>query len=85
MCLAIPGEILATRDEQGIRFATVRFAGITRDVCLACVPEAEPGAYVLVHVGFAISLIDADEARRAYQLLAELGQLDGDTVEAPLR
>ena len=74
MCLGIPGEIVAVREEQGLRVATIRFAGITRDVCLDYVPDAGPGDYVLVHVGFAISTIDAAEAARAYRILEELGQ-----------
>ena len=52
----------------------VRFAGITRDVCLDYVPEAAVGEYVLVHVGFAISRIDREEAARAYRVLEEIGQ-----------
>jgi hydrogenase expression/formation protein HypC len=74
MCLGIPGEIVAVREEQGLRVGTVRFAGITREVCLDYVPEAGPGDYVLVHVGFAISTIDAEEAARAYRILEALGQ-----------
>jgi hydrogenase expression/formation protein HypC len=89
MCLGIPGEIVAVRDERGVRFGTVRFGGITRDVCLACVPEAGPGDYVLVHVGFAISTIDADEAARSYRILAELGEADaqraGGAAKEPTR
>jgi hydrogenase expression/formation protein HypC len=88
MCLGIPGEIVEVRDDQGLRVGTVRFAGITRDVCLDYVPEAGPGDYVLVHVGFAISTIDADEAARAYRILEELGQTgeltaDRDAEELP--
>ena len=74
MCLGIPGEVLEVRDERGLRQGTVRFGGITRTVCLAYVPDAVPGEFVVVHVGFAISRIDRDEAERAYRLLEELGQ-----------
>ena len=59
MCLGIPGEVVDVRDDGGLRIGTVRFAGITRDVCLDYVPDAAVGEYVLVHVGFAISKIDA--------------------------
>jgi hydrogenase expression/formation protein HypC len=72
MCLGIPGEIVSVRDEQGVRFGKVRFAGVSRDVCLACVPEATVGDWVLVHVGFAISRLDAEEAERTYATLREL-------------
>jgi len=74
MCLGIPGEVMDVRDENGLRLARVRFAGISREVCLDYVPDAAPGEFVLVHVGFAISRIDAEEAARAYRVLEELGQ-----------
>jgi hydrogenase expression/formation protein HypC len=81
MCLAIPGEIVDVRDEHGMRFGRVRFGGITRDVCLEYEPEAGPGDFVLVHVGFAIATVDPEEAARTWETLRELGQLD--EVEAP--
>ncbi len=74
MCLGIPGEVVELRERHGLRFAKVRFGGISRDVCLEYVPEAVPGDFVLVHVGFAISRIDAEEAERTLRLLEELGQ-----------
>jgi hydrogenase expression/formation protein HypC len=74
MCLGIPGEVLSIRDEHGMRFATVRFGGVTRDVCLECQPDAQVGVFVLVHVGFAIARIDRDEAERTWQALLELGE-----------
>ena len=74
MCLGIPGEIVGVRDDDGLRVGRVRFAGITRDVCLDYVPDAAVGEYVLVHVGFAISRIDREEAARAYRVLEEIGQ-----------
>jgi hydrogenase expression/formation protein HypC len=81
MCLGIPGEIVATRDDGGLRVGTVRFAGITREVCLDYVPQAIVGDYVLVHVGFAIAMIDAEEAARSYRILEELGQTDELTAD----
>jgi hydrogenase expression/formation protein HypC len=74
MCLGIPGEIVDLRDDGGLRIGRVRFAGITRDVCLDYVPDAAVGEYVLVHVGFAISKINPEEAARTYRVLEELGQ-----------
>ncbi|HVV82452.1 MAG TPA: HypC/HybG/HupF family hydrogenase formation chaperone [Kofleriaceae bacterium] len=74
MCLAIPGEIVDVHQRDGLRFATVAFGGITREVCLEYQPDAALGDYVLVHVGFAISKIDAAEAARTWQLLQELGE-----------
>jgi hydrogenase expression/formation protein HypC len=78
MCLGIPGEIVSIHDDDGVRVGTVRFAGITRSVCLACVPEAVIGDYVLVHVGFAISRLDAAEAARTYEILRELASAEED-------
>jgi hydrogenase expression/formation protein HypC len=74
MCLGIPGEILDVHEEHGLRFARVRFGGVTRQVCLECQPDAQPGDFVLVHVGFAIARIDRAEAERAWQVLTDLGQ-----------
>jgi hydrogenase expression/formation protein HypC len=81
MCLGIPGEIVDVRDDAGLRVGRVRFAGITRDICLEYVPEAAVGEYVLVHVGFAIARIDREEAERSYRILDEIGQLEEPTVD----
>ena len=75
MCLGIPGKILESYDSQGLRMAKVQFGGIVREACLQYVPEAETGDYVVVHVGFAISKINEEEAARTYRLLEEMGQL----------
>jgi len=73
MCLAVPGKVLESHDEGSNRIASVRFGGVTRQVYLDFVPEAGVGDYVIVHVGFAISKVDEAEARRTYELLAEMG------------
>jgi hydrogenase expression/formation protein HypC len=73
MCLGIPGEVTVVRRENGVRMGDVRFAGILREVCLECVPEAEVGDWVVVHVGFAISRVDREEAERAYRALDLMG------------
>ena len=78
MCLAVPGRILETEQHEGNRVAKVQFGGITRSVLLNFVPEAEIGDYVVVHVGFAISRVDAEEAQRTYQLLQEMGMLESE-------
>jgi hydrogenase expression/formation protein HypC len=84
MCLAIPGRVEETFDRQGLRMAKVRFGGIVRETCLQYVPDARVGDYVLVHVGFALSTVDAEEAARTYQALEELGQLgELDAPQAP--
>jgi len=81
MCLGIPGEIVDVREERGVRMGTVRFGGVTREVCLEAQPDAGPGDFVLVHVGMAIAKIDRAEAERAWEILEDLGetaQLAGD-------
>ncbi len=86
MCLGIPGEIVELMEQHEMPYAKVRFAGVARDVCLACVPEARVGDFVLVHVGLAIARIDRDEAARAYRVLEELGQtmaLAADAEDEP--
>ena len=78
MCLAVPGKILETKEENGSRLGRVQFGGITRQVQLDFVPEARIGDYVIVHVGFALSKVNAEEAERTYQLLEEMGMLDDE-------
>ena len=75
MCLAIPGKIVEIHESDGMKMAKVSFSGMVKQVCLEYTPEAVPGDYVLVHVGFALSRIDEQEAERTYKLLEELGQL----------
>jgi hydrogenase expression/formation protein HypC len=76
MCLAVPGKILESRETGFNRIAKVDFGGVTRQVFMDFVPEAQVGDYVIVHVGFAIGKVDAEEARRTYELLQELGALE---------
>jgi hydrogenase expression/formation protein HypC len=78
MCLAIPGKILSCDDQGFARAGRVQFGGIVRQVRLDFVPEANPGDYVMVHVGFAISKVDEAEAKRTYDLLAEIGALESE-------
>ena len=75
MCLAIPGQITEIYQDHGLRMARASFGGTVRKVCIEHVPEAGIGDYVLVHVGFAISTVDPEEARRTLQFLEELGEL----------
>jgi hydrogenase expression/formation protein HypC len=76
MCLAIPGKVLSSEDLGFARTGRVQFGGIVRQVRLDFVPEAAVGDYVMVHVGFAISKVDEEEAQRTYQLLAEMGMIE---------
>lgn len=74
MCLAIPGEIVERKERDGLLFATVRFGGISREVCLEYEPNAQPGEFVLVHVGFAIGKIDAEAAAKVWEVLEQIGE-----------
>lgn len=75
MCLAIPGEVIEIYQREALRFASVRFGGIVREVCLEYQPQAACGDFVLVHVGVAIATLDPVEAARTWALLRELGEL----------
>ncbi|WP_437397952.1 HypC/HybG/HupF family hydrogenase formation chaperone [Flagellimonas lutimaris] len=78
MCLAIPGkllEITAALDET-FRMGKVSFGGVKKDVSLALVPQAKVDDYVMVHVGAAISVVDEEEAKKTFEVLSQLGELD---------
>ncbi len=78
MCLSIPGkltEITETLDET-FRLGKVSFDGVVKEVNLTLVPEAEVGDYVMVHVGAAIAVVNEEEARKTFEVLRQLGELD---------
>ena len=75
MCLGIPGKIVAEEQREGLRIGRVQFGRIIRQASLDFVPEAKVGDNVLVHVGFAVSRVEQEEAERAYQLLDEIATL----------
>lgn len=85
MCLAIPGKIVTKEQRNGLRIGRVQFGGIIREANLDFVPEANVGDYVMVHVGFAISRVDQEEAEHTYQALEAMGILQDETspVEDP--
>jgi len=73
MCLAVPGKILSVTGEDPVRrVGKVDFGGVVKEVNLAFIPDAQPGEYVIVHVGFAISKLDAEEANRIFEYLNEI-------------
>ena len=79
MCLAVPGKILSVEgDDPIMRLGRVDFGGVVKEINLAYVPEAEIGDHVLVHVGFAITVIDAAEAARVFEYLEEMGELSDE-------
>jgi len=76
MCLAVPGRILDTEGDDPIfRTGRVSFGGVVKRVNLSYTPDAKPGDFVLVHVGFAISTVDEGEARKVFSYLEEMGEL----------
>jgi hydrogenase expression/formation protein HypC len=84
MCLGVPGRIEAIDDSQpGMIMGKVSFGGIKRRVCLAYVPEAQIGDYVVVHVGFAISIVDQAEAESTLEFLERIGELDDLEIPEP--
>jgi hydrogenase expression/formation protein HypC len=83
MCLGIPGKVVETYREHDVLMGKVDFGGILKRVCLEHVSDTQIGDYVLVHVGFALSRIDEMEAKRVFELLAELNQLDELGVRSP--
>jgi len=77
MCLAIPGKIESIEEGDPLtRKGRVNFGGIVKEAWLAYVPEVQVGDYVIVHVGFAISRVNEDEARRTFEYLEQMGELD---------
>ncbi len=81
MCLAVPGNVVSIEGEDLLRHGKVNFGGIVKHVNLSYVPEAKIGDYVIVHVGFAISIVDQAEAEQVFEFLRsldELSELEGE-------
>lgn len=76
MCLAVPGKILDIYETNGLLMGKIDFGGVTREACLSYVPEAKVGDYTIIHVGFALNLIDEEEALETLALLNEIAKLD---------
>jgi hydrogenase expression/formation protein HypC len=83
MCLGIPGKVVETYREHDVLMGKVDFSGVSKRVCLEHVPAVRPGEYVLVHVGFALARLDEAEARRVFDYLEEMNQLDELKEPAP--
>jgi hydrogenase expression/formation protein HypC len=76
MCLAVPGKIIEIYEQGGLKMAKVDFGGIFREVCLDYVPEAKVGEYCVIHVGFAISLLNEEEAMESLELFKQMANLE---------
>jgi hydrogenase expression/formation protein HypC len=83
MCLGVPGRLVETFVEHDVLMGKVDFGGITKRVCLEHVPDARPGDYVLVHVGFALTRLDEAEAGRVFEFLRAMNQLDELSETSP--
>jgi len=82
MCLAIPGRVLKTFEENGLVMGLIDFAGVRNQACLTYTPEAEVGNYVIVHAGFALQVLNEDEAQASLRELARLADImDKDRQE----
>jgi hydrogenase expression/formation protein HypC len=75
MCLGIPGKILDTHERGSLIMGRIDYGGVVKEACLAYVPEAKPGDYVLVHAGFALNVLSPDEAEETLKLFREMGEI----------
>lgn len=84
MCLGVPGKIIETYERNGLPMGKIDFGGTVREACLSYVPQAQVGDYVVIHVGFAISLVGEEEAQETLAMLREIMALEEEigTTEA---
>lgn len=78
MCLSIPGKITEIYEDGSLKMGKVDFGGVLKEVCLDYVPEAQTGQYVLIHVGFAISVLDEDEAMERLSAIREIAEFEDE-------
>ncbi len=84
MCLGVPGKVISIDENpSGMAMGKVSFAGITKEVCLAYVPEVKVGEYVIVHAGFALSVLDEDEAMEVFEMLKQMEDLSALETTQP--
>ncbi|GAB4522095.1 MAG: HypC/HybG/HupF family hydrogenase formation chaperone [Anaerolineales bacterium] len=83
MCLGVPGKIIETYETNGLPMGKIDFGGTLREACLAYVPEAQVGEYVVVHVGFAISVLSEREALETLDLLRQMNDLSTELGPEP--
>jgi len=85
MCLGVPGQVTAVWEANGTRFATADFGGVTKEICLAYVPDVVVGDYTIVHVGFALTKLDEKSALETLELFRSVGLLDEElnVVQTP--
>jgi hydrogenase expression/formation protein HypC len=78
MCLAVPGKIIEIYETGDLKMGKIDFGGAIREACLAYVPEAKVGDYTVIHVGFALNLLDEDEAQETLRLLRDISDLNNE-------
>ena len=83
MCLGVPAKIVDIYEINGLAMGKVDFGGVTQEVCLAYVPEAKMGQYAVIHVGFALNLLDEEEALATLDLLKQIGELESEGKTEP--
>ena len=76
MCLGVPGKIIKIYESGGLKMGSIDFGGVTREACLAYVPEAKIGDYTIIHVGFALNVISESEAQETLDLLRQIADLE---------
>lgn len=79
MCLGVPGKITAIYAKDGMQMGMIDFGGVTREACLAYVPEAQVGDYAIIHVGFALNLLSEQEAKETLDLLKQVAGFEGES------
>ena len=78
MCLGVPGKIVEIYERDSLKMGKIDFGGVTREACLAYVPEAEVGDYTLIHVGFALNLISEQEAQETLELIRQIADIESE-------
>lgn len=78
MCLGIPGKVIEVYERDGVKMGKVEFGKIRREVCLSFTPEVKPGDYVIVHVGFAISILNEKEAMEVFKTFEEISKIEDE-------
>ncbi len=78
MCLGVPGKIVEIYENAGMSMGKIDFGGVTREVCLAYVPEAQVGDYAMIHVGFALNLMSEAEANESLDLLRQIADVEAE-------
>jgi hydrogenase expression/formation protein HypC len=83
MCLGVPGKIIKIYESGGLKMGSIDFGGVTREACLAYVPEANIGDYTIIHVGFALNVISEDEALETLDLLRQIADVQAELEPEP--